>query len=701
MIPSKLKIKNFFSHKDSEVDFSEFNSALLIGNTEGDYSKSNGSGKSAIFEAILWCLFNKSRASMMDDIIRWGEKTCSVDLEFTHNDKKYMVSRVRNRINSTSSVELFVMNNDGGWENISCSTSGDTNLRIESTIKLDYKTFINSVYFRQNDISEFAESEPSKKKEILKSIVDISRWDEYEKAARKKSKDIKLECKILKSSIEDYDNIVERLASVSSQMSDAEKSSATLKSNLLSLNDEIVSLDQKYSLIKKSLDTDTYDKIIIDLKDLERESESLKKAIESSSASLSKAIEGSEKLKADHKDVAAHLEGRIFSEVEDDQIHAKRDELVQLKAKRATASEVLRSMGETELLVGECHVCNQPISEQLYDKIKCEHKEREDLYNKLFAEANQGAMRVEEEIQSLVAEQKESKKTKELMSKKESLEYKLNLLSASIDKDSNSLRLIEDEYAQVLFKIKNNTEILQSIKNEDFQSLRLKLKNLKKDREDTKNLISEQDKKLGMLSERHSVLSERERKMRRDKKKISKKLKRASLFDKLGKMFGKGGIQTILLDFVIEDLETTANGILSSICNEPSVIVLETQRLGADGVSIIETLDLKVRKDGHLQNFKSLSGGEKFRISLALRVALSDISSRYGGSSLEFLLLDEVNSPLDRYGVETLFVSVIKSLEDRYKILVITHDESLKEKFDNVINITKVNGDSELEFTKR
>ena len=86
---------------------------------------------------------------------------------------------------------------------------------------------------------------------------------------------------------------------------------------------------------------------------------------------------------------------------------------------------------------------------------------------------------------------------------------------------------------------------------------------------------------------------------------------------------------------------------------------------------------------------------------MALRVALSDISSRYGGSSLEFLLLDEVNSPLDRYGVETLFVSVIKSLEDRYKILVITHDESLKEKFDNVIDVTKVNGESELEFLKR
>jgi exonuclease SbcC len=204
-----------------------------------------------------------------------------------------------------------------------------------------------------------------------------------------------------------------------------------------------------------------------------------------------------------------------------------------------------------------------------------------------------------------------------------------------------------------------------------------------------------------MLAERASLLKEQEAKIRSNKKKIANRLEKIALFDKLSKLFGKGGIQTILLDAVIEDLEKTANTTLASICNEPAIIVLETQRLGSDGVSIIETLDLKVRKDGHLQNFKSLSGGEKFRISLALRIALSDISSRYGGSSLEFLLMDEVNSPLDRYGVETLFVNVIKSLEDKYKILVITHDESLKEKFDNVIDITKINGESELNFTTR
>ena len=41
MIPVRLEMENFFSHKNSSIDFSRFDSCLLIGNTEGDYDKSN------------------------------------------------------------------------------------------------------------------------------------------------------------------------------------------------------------------------------------------------------------------------------------------------------------------------------------------------------------------------------------------------------------------------------------------------------------------------------------------------------------------------------------------------------------------------------------------------------------------------------------------------------------------------------------
>jgi DNA repair exonuclease SbcCD ATPase subunit len=63
--------------------------------------------------------------------------------------------------------------------------------------------------------------------------------------------------------------------------------------------------------------------------------------------------------------------------------------------------------------------------------------------------------------------------------------------------------------------------------------------------------------------------------------------------------------------------------------------------------------------------------------------------------------LDEINSPLDKSGVETLFVNVIKTLESKYKMLVITHDDSLKERFENIIEVQKVNGESSTIFTSR
>jgi DNA repair exonuclease SbcCD ATPase subunit len=40
-------------------------------------------------------------------------------------------------------------------------------------------------------------------------------------------------------------------------------------------------------------------------------------------------------------------------------------------------------------------------------------------------------------------------------------------------------------------------------------------------------------------------------------------------------------------------------------------------------------------------------------------------------------------------------------LERKYKILVITHDDSLKDRFDNVIDVTKKDGESGIEFIAR
>jgi len=701
MIPAKLYMENFLSHKSSEIDFTQFNSALLIGNTEGDYTKSNGSGKSAIFEGILWCLFNKSRVAMMDDIIKWGEVTCKVSLEFFHGGSTYKVIRSRNRSNSTSNVELKIKDSSGLWKDISGSTSGDTNDKIEQTIKLDYKTFINSVYFRQNDISEFAESEASKKKEILKSIIDISRWDEYERISKLKAKELSSEIKILQSSIQELDESIVSLDSLNLDCSNLEITLKNLKSNKVDILDKLSLLKDKYNEIKKSLDTSMYDKISLEIENLKKDG----KVTTSERDSLIKLVDSLNKDLLTEKNKLSLIKDNLSSivEVPEGIIHELNSQITYHKSCYISSKKELDSIkGHIDCgNAGSCPVCGHVLNEEEYKEfinnqnIKVESLKKDISNSKI-------------EIDSLNSQIDYWNKCIEknsLIEKKSlqasSIEYKISLLSDEILKNQSKIDDLTFKVNVIKSNLASNKLLLESIKNNDFQEIKDKIKSLEADLSSLDTSISEKENLSGRLHERISILKDKIKNLQDKRVILHEKINKVSILEKLSKLLGKSGIQTVLLDSIIEDLEKSSNGILQSICNEPATIILETQRVGSDGVSMVETLDLKVLKDGNLHNFKSLSGGEKFRISLALRVGMSELSSRYGGSSLEFLMLDEVNSPLDRYGVETLFVNVIKSLESKYKILTITHDESLKEKFDNVINVTKINGESEVEFTVR
>ena len=82
-----------------------------------------------------------------------------------------------------------------------------------------------------------------------------------------------------------------------------------------------------------------------------------------------------------------------------------------------------------------------------------------------------------------------------------------------------------------------------------------------------------------------------------------------------------------------------------------------------------------------------ISGGEKFRVSLAIRLALSKILTRRAGVDLELLILDEPGAFLDDNGRNS-FVQMINGLKDSFSnILVITHLTELKAAFDNRLNI--------------
>ena len=697
MKPIKLELENFFSHKESTILF-DFNSAVLIGNTDGDYNKSNGSGKSSLFEGITWALFNKSRAPTVNDLVKWGEEKCTATITFVEGDSEYKITRSRNRVSSSSHVSFFKKDEIGDWKDISGSTSSLTNDIIEKTIKMDYKTFVNSTYFKQNDISEFAESAPGDRKALLKNVLDLGKWDEYEEVAKKELKKLKIDLQILESDLVDSEELKIQLGQANYSKNNIEKDLEKLRNKIVSMDSRYNHVFERYVKLKNSLDTEQYDKIMAEITDAKEKIDFLTKTISSSRKYIKKQ---KDVLKGFEDDIEAqndYVKNFEYREDVDDLKEANRENIINSTTKLQMVKLKADEVENTLISEGDCGLCGQEISQELYDDlVNQKYKKLDDLQKEIV------------DCQNLLnSHRNEKKNIDNIVSINKKIDSARNTISLIESKVVIVKENISEKELELSDKVKSKKELeskisgletcLEGIKDLNFADTKSELKLLKEEKETLYNLISEKEKNLSLTDKEISDIEKSIEDNIELKKKISNLKEEIAVYDHLKKYLGKQGIQVILLNGLIEDLEHYANNILKDICNEPLQISLETQRVRSDKASIVETLDLIIIKDGFKHDFKSLSGGEKFRISLSLRIGLGQLASKYGGGNLEFIMMDEINSPLDKYGTENLFVSVINKLEKKYMVMLITHEETLKDKFSNVIDISKINGESSVNY---
>ena len=170
-----------------------------------------------------------------------------------------------------------------------------------------------------------------------------------------------------------------------------------------------------------------------------------------------------------------------------------------------------------------------------------------------------------------------------------------------------------------------------------------------------------------------------------------------SIYQELATAFGRQGIQAMLIETVIPRLEEEANDLLGRMTDNQMHLKLETQRERRSGRGEpIETLEINVSDELGPRNYELYSGGESFRINLALRIALSKVLSQRMGATLPTLFIDEGFGTQDSVGRERI-MDVISSIEDDFdKIIVITHLEDLKDMFPARIEVLKTNEGSTL-----
>ncbi|HEX75020.1 MAG TPA: SMC family ATPase [Dehalococcoidia bacterium] len=239
MIPVKLSLKNFMCYRDNvpPLSFDSIHVACLCGD--------NGNGKSAIFDAMTWALWGKSRAKSDDDLIHLGQSEMEVELEFVAGEQQYRV--LRKRAKPTPSrpgqtvLELQISSN-GDFISITGNTLTETQQRIIGLLRLDYQTFINSAFLLQGHADEFSIKRPGERKEILANILDLSRYDELEKRSKNLAGDRRSEAERLESAIAEirlqlahkgeYEDEIENVQHDISQVEKRKKATEAITSTL-------------------------------------------------------------------------------------------------------------------------------------------------------------------------------------------------------------------------------------------------------------------------------------------------------------------------------------------------------------------------------------------------------------------------------------------------------------------------------------
>jgi len=312
-----------------------------------------------------------------------------------------------------------------------------------------------------------------------------------------------------------------------------------------------------------------------------------------------------------------------------------------------------------------------------------------------------------------------SKKIQEIKTEKEEQEIKKlenNLSLLKIDPEKltaleNSLKELENLQKQKEQSLQNRASLETEKKTREellllFKNKKLQVEKLQEDLEKlpkTEGDLSEKQKQLeelrteekkaqGLMGQATQLISRAEQMEKLQKQKTNERVileKEKQNFEELSLAFGKKGIQAMIIETAIPEIEDEANKLLDKLTDGRMKVAFLTQREGKTTDNIIETLDIIISDEMGQRPYDLYSGGETFRVNFAIRLAISKLLTRRAGARLQFLVIDEGFGTQDAQG-RTRIVEVLDLIKNDFeKILIITHLEELKEEFPVRIEVSK------------
>ncbi|MGF1537251.1 MAG: ATP-binding cassette family protein, partial [Elainellaceae cyanobacterium] len=178
--------------------------------------------------------------------------------------------------------------------------------------------------------------------------------------------------------------------------------------------------------------------------------------------------------------------------------------------------------------------------------------------------------------------------------------------------------------------------------------------------------------------------------------------RQAWVYDELTYAFGKNGIQALMIENVLPQLEADANRILGRLSASQLHLQFVTQRASKTKTrgqaKLIDTLDILIADTQGTRPYETYSGGETFRINFAIRLAIARLLAQRSGTPLQMLIIDEGFGTQDAAGCDRLISAINAIAPDFSCILAVTHVPYLREAFQARIEVVKTEAGSQLQL---
>ena len=677
-VPHQFEFSNMFSYgENNKIRFDGINGIVGI-------FAPNASGKSSLFDALSFCIFDKtSRTYVAKNVLNNRKSNFYCKLHFKIEDVDYFIERRAKLINKGRNLKVdvsFWREDESGIHSLNGEQRRDTNSIIQQYLGT-YEDFVLTTLSLQGNNSLFIDKSQSERKEILAQFMGVDIFDKLYSHAYNENRDNASLIRKFKR-----DDFTQQLADIQIDLKRAEAeykleqvSLTTAKEEVEKHNQKLISLNEKIVKVK----SDNYSKEELETKKSTSET-SLTELISQRDKTQSKIEEFEEtqiqlEEKIDSFDEEEITEGYdLFNKYTSD-LKDLNNELDKLKIREDSLLERMKHL-ESHKYNEDCDICMEN-SESIIDaKVGV----TADLS---ICSVNKKEMLEQKDVLLLAIDSRKRYPT---------LLKELNKFKGDETKVSRDINILINKLSTFETKeIKLNGEVLQATQLiKDYLDNEKQIKKNKELRDEivdvrhklgkSKQILSNSEADILVLNGSVSSLKNQKKTIEDRIDEVSKLEEQFGLYEYYLNALGKDGVSYELISKALPMIEGEVNNILGQIVEFGLQLEMDGKNVNANIVY-----------DDQKWSLEMCSGMERFISGLAIRIALINVCNL---PRPNFLVIDEGFGTLDNENLQSLYM-LFAYLKTQFEfVMIISHIDSMRDVVDTLMEIKKVNGFSNIKY---